>query len=439
MDKRERDAREHCARLRAAGYEAYLAGGCVRDRLLGTLPKDYDIATSATPDQITALFRRTVPVGAAFGVIMVLAPSGPIEVATFRTDGPYRDGRRPESVTFTDARADARRRDFTINAMFLDPDTNEVIDYEGGREDLARGIIRTVGDPAQRFAEDRLRMLRAIRFAARLGYAVEPETGACIRALAPTVLSTSAERIRDELAAMFTGPAPGRALRLLDEYGLLEHVLPEVAAMKGVEQPPEFHPEGDVFIHTGLVLDALYAPTVSLALGALLHDVGKPRTITYEDRIRFNGHDEVGAKMADEICARLKFSNAERERIVWLVAMHMRVAVIPDMREAKRKRLVRQDGFDELLALALADCRGSHGDAEHVAWILGYLEALPPERARPPRLIDGQRLIELGYTPGPRFKAMLETIEDAQLEGDITTREAAEAWLAERYPVDAVG
>jgi poly(A) polymerase len=434
MDKRECDTREHCARLRAAGYEAYLAGGCVRDRLLGVRPKDYDIATSATPDQIVALFRRTVPVGAAFGVIMVLAPTGPIEVATFRTDGPYCDGRRPESVTFTDARADARRRDFTINAMFLDPDTNEVIDYEGGREDLARGIIRTVGEPARRFAEDRLRMLRAIRFAARLGYAIEPDTGACIRALAPTVLSTSAERIRDELAAMFTGPAPGRALRLLDEYGLLEHVLPEVADMKGVEQPPEFHPEGDVFIHTGLVLNALYAPTVTLAFGALLHDVGKPRTITYEDRIRFNGHDEVGAKMAEDICSRLKFSNAERERIVWLVAMHMRVAVIPDMREAKRKRLVRQDGFDELLALGLADCRGSHGDADHIAWILDYLEALPPERARPARLIDGRRLIALGYNPGPRFKEILDALEDAQLEGEVGTPEAAEAWLATRYP-----
>ncbi|MBI1318146.1 MAG: HDIG domain-containing protein [Candidatus Hydrogenedens sp.] len=437
MDRQEAAARTLCKALRAAGHTAYLAGGCVRDRLLGVRPKDYDIATSAMPDEIANLFSRTVGVGAAFGVMLVITDAGPIEVATFRTDGAYSDGRRPESIAFADPEADASRRDFTINALFLDPETEAIIDYVGGREDLARGIIRTVGDAAARFGEDHLRLLRAIRFAARLGYEIEAGTAIALREKAASIVTTSAERIRDELVGMFTGPRPGRALHLLDEYGLLRHVLPEVAAMKGVEQPPEYHPEGDVFIHTALVLDALYQPSAALAFGALLHDVGKPSTITYEDRIRFNGHPEVGADMARRIARRLKFSNDESDRIVWLVAMHMRVACIPDMREAKRKRLVRTEGFDELLALCLADCRGSLGDVSTIAWILEYLAELPLEAARPPRLVNGSRLIELGYAPGPEFKAILAALEDAQLEGEIASVSEAERWLAAHYPRSA--
>jgi len=436
MDRLREKAEAICLRLREAGHQALLAGGCVRDALLGERPKDYDVATSATPDEVMALFERTVPVGVAFGVVLVVTEAGPFEVATFRNDGRYEDGRRPASVTFTDAKEDALRRDFTINAMFLDPVTGEIVDYVGGRDDLRARVVRCVGDPERRFDEDRLRLLRAVRFAARLGFEIEPKTGEAVRAHAGKVTSTSPERIRDELVAMFTGANPGTALRKLHEYGLLQQVLPEVAAMDGVEQPPEFHPEGDVFTHTCLMLDALHAPSPTLAFGALLHDVGKPGTQTFEDRIRFNGHPELGAEMADRICARLKFSNAERERIVWLVLMHMRVAVLPEMREAKRKRMIRTPGFEELLALCLADCEASHRDTSGIRWVLDYMEQLPIEPARPKPLIDGKRLIELGYTPGPVFKEILSAVEDLQLEGELTDAAQAEAWVSGEYPQD---
>jgi len=434
MDERARDAREVCAVLRRAGHRALFAGGCVRDMLLGIPPYDYDVATDAPAEKVLELFPRTAPVGLSFGVVLVLMPAGPVEVATFRRDGPYTDGRRPDHVAFTDEREDALRRDFTINALFYDPDTEEVLDYTGGEADLRAGRIRAVGDPHARFREDRLRLLRAVRFAARFGYAIEEATGAALRAEAPEVLRASAERIRSELVAMLVHENRHGAVRLLDDTGLLGPVLPEVAAMKGVEQPPEFHPEGDVFVHTLLVLSHLREPSPALAMAALLHDVGKPVTQTFDTRIRFNGHDKVGAEMAGVICRRLRFSNAETERIVWLVAQHMRLPVMPEMRESKRKRLIREPGFPELLALCRADALGGSGNLETIQWIEAYRDGLGPDSAAPPPLVTGKDLIALGYPQGPRYRDMLAAVEDGQLEGRLQTRNDALAYLAEHFP-----
>lgn len=438
MDSLEAGARRICASLRAAGHTAYLAGGCVRDRLLGMTPQDYDIATSAPPEAVQALFPNHVAVGAHFGVILVRLPEGKYEIATFRQDGPYRDGRHPESVSFTDAAHDAQRRDFTINALFYDTVTESVIDYVGGQADLRAGIIRCVGVAERRFEEDHLRMLRAVRFAARFGYAIEEGTFHALLALAPQIHHTSAERIRDELVMMLCEGRARRAFELLDASGLLREILPEVSAMKGVAQPPEYHPEGDVFIHTLLLLEQLRAPTATLAMGALLHDVGKPSTQTFEDRIRFTHHDKVGARMAEAICRRLRFSNEQTERIVWLVAQHMRLSAIPDMREAKRRRFVREEGFEELLQLCEMDCLASHRDTSIVEWVRSYREALTPEAVRPKPLLSGHDLIALGYAPGPRFREMLTALEDAQLEGRIASREAAITLLRTDFPPPGV-
>lgn len=436
MDAREAAARGVCATLRSRGHRAYLAGGCVRDLLLGAKPGDYDVATDATPEEVATIFPRTAGVGAAFGVMLVLLAEGPVEVATFRTDGAYLDGRRPSTVRFCDAEEDARRRDFTINAMFLDPETDTVLDYVGGRADLEAGIIRAVGDPMLRFEEDHLRLLRAVRFAARLNYRIEAVTLDAIRALAGRIHRTSAERIRDELLKMLTHPSAPESLRLLDETGLLKEVLPEVDSMKGVRQPPEHHPEGDVFVHTLLVMGVLNQPSPALALGALLHDCGKPATFTETDRIRFYGHDEVGAEMASAVANRLKLSRRDVERVTWLVREHMHVAHVPGMRESKRKRFVRQEGFDELMELCRADCLASHGDLSLLRQILDYLATLGPEAASPLRLISGKDLIAMGHVPGPRFQSMLRAIEDAQLEGAFVTREEALAWLTDHYPAN---
>jgi poly(A) polymerase len=437
VNDRERAAREICARLREKGYEALLAGGCVRDRLLGREPKDYDVATDARPDELARIFPHTVPVGAAFGVMLVVTGAGPVETATFRQDGPYLDGRRPSSVAYGGAREDALRRDFTINALFLDPADDRIIDYVGGRADLEARVVRTVGNPHERFQEDYLRLLRAVRFAACLGYTIAPDALEAIRALAPRVLRTSAERIRDELIAMLTGGGARRAVELLDETGLLPHILPEIAAMKGVDQPPEFHPEGDVFIHTLIMLghlDQLENPPPTLALGVLLHDVGKPPTQTFEDRIRFNEHERVGEKMAEAICRRLRLSNDQTERVTWLVKNHMRTALVPEMREAKRKRFVREPGFDELLALLRLDALGSHGGLEHHEWVTQYRAELAQETLAPAPLVRGHDLIALGYTPGPLFKEILQELEDAQLDGIIATKEEALNLLQTRWP-----
>jgi len=435
-DPREGVARELCATLRRAGFRALFAGGCVRDLLMGVPPKDYDIATSALPEQVMALFPRTAPVGAAFGVVLVICPEGLFEVATFRSDGPYLDGRRPAEVAFCAEEEDAARRDFTINAMFLDPGRDEVIDFVGGREDLARRLVRAVGEPLARFREDRLRLLRAVRFAARTGFSLDPATRAAVVAEAAQLYSgASAERVRDELVRMLAGGRAGAALRLMEETGLLGVVLPEVQAMKGVEQPPEFHPEGDVFAHTALMLDLLSpgcAP--ALAMGVLLHDVGKPATQTFEDRIRFNLHDKAGAHMARAIVQRLRFSNQESDRIVWLVENHMRVAAVPGMREGKRRLFVTEPGFDELLELCRLDCQSSHGDVEGIAWVERYRSSLPADTPRPARLFNGRDLLALGYPAGPRFSTILGAVEEAQLEGTVTTKEEAAAFVRRHWP-----
>jgi poly(A) polymerase len=424
-----------CAQLRESGYRALLAGGCVRDMLLGVAPKDYDIATNAKPDEVAAIFDEVIPVGREFGVQIVVIEQTHFEVATFRVDGPYADGRHPSYVEFSSEKEDAKRRDFTINALFFDPETRKVLDYVDGQSDLKANVIRAVGDPSKRFEEDYLRMLRAVRFAARLGYAIDASTRKAITEHAPNVLKTSPERIRDELTKMLTEGPGGLAFRLLDETGLLQQVLPEIAVMKGVEQPPEFHPEGDVFTHTMLCLDKLIAPSPTVALGTLLHDVGKPPTITYEDRIRFNQHEKVGAQMARKICKRLHCSNATTDRVEWLVAQHMRLAVAPDMRESKRKRFVREEGFDELTTLCRADCQASHGDESIINWVEDYRANLAPEAIAPPPLITGRDLIDMGYAPGSIFKEILTAVEDAQLEGRVSTKYDAREIVTKGWPL----
>ena len=447
-------AREIVTALRAAGHQAYFAGGCVRDLLLGVEPKDFDVATSATPDVVMEMFAKTYSVGAHFGVVLVCKPDeegGEIatEVATFRHDGAYSDGRRPDAVRYsTDPREDVLRRDFTINGMLLDPVAFEktgdaaaaTLDYVNGREDLANGIVRAIGDPALRFAEDKLRMMRAVRFASRLEFAIEPRTMAAIRAAAPEIEQVSCERIRDELTMMLTEGHARRAFELLDATGLLAQVLPEVVKMHGVEQPPQFHPEGDVWVHTMLLLEKL-KPGVSatLAWGALLHDIGKPATFQPpdpnkpDDRIRFNGHVEVGVRVAQEILRRLRFSNEDTEQIIALVKNHMRFGDILQMRESTLKRFLRLPKFGEHLALHWMDASSAHGDLRLYEFAKERFEATPIEIMRPELLVTGDDLIAAGYHPGPEFKAMLEAAEDAQLEGRAATTEDGLAVVKERF------
>lgn len=433
MDDQRQGAESICDTLSRAGHRALFAGGCVRDLLLGKTPKDYDIATSAKPAEIEGLFDSCVQVGAAFGVQLVVLPQARYEVATFRWDGPYLDGRHPSTVEFRSEKEDALRRDFTVNAMFRDPQTDEIVDYVGGQDDLAAGLIRTVGDPRERFNEDHLRLLRAVRFSANLGFPIEENTLEAMRELAPLVMTTSAERIRDELLRMLTEGAARRAVELLDETNLLKEILPEVAAMKDVEQPPEFHPEGDVFVHTLMLLDMLDSPTPTLAMSALLHDVGKPETQTFEDRIRFNLHEKVGANISEKICRRLHMSNHDTDRVTWLVGQHMRIAAAQDMRESKLKRLVRDKGFAELLELFRLDCLASHGKMDLHEWLHAYAENLEPEDIRPRPLITGNDLIKMGYTPGEMFSEILQAVEDAQLEGKLADKDAAKAFVKENW------
>jgi poly(A) polymerase len=430
--------------LRQAGYSAYLAGGCVRDLVLGREPADYDVATSATPEQVMRLFPQTYAVGVQFGVVLVpvrrdgleAADNYAIEVATFRSDGVYSDSRHPDEVQFsTDARLDVQRRDFTINGMLLDPVSQEVLDYVGGREDLKRQIIRTIGDPRQRLSEDKLRMLRAVRFAARFGYAIEPNTLAAIRQLSPEIHQVSRERIRDEILKMLTEGRARRAFELLDETGLLEQVLPEIKRMQGVQQPPQFHPEGDVWIHTLMLLEGLPANCPkTLALGVLLHDVGKPPTFRIApDRIRFDSHAEVGTRMAEEICRRFRLSNDETEQVCSLVANHMRFGDVKKMKKATLKRFLRLPKFEEHLELHRLDCLSSHRDLSLYEFAKESLYNTPPEQIRPKPLINGDDLIQAGYKPGPQFKDLLTAVEDAQLDGVITTKEEALSLVQSLY------
>ena len=435
-------ARNIVLALRSAGHQAYFAGGCVRDLLLVHEPKDFDVAASATPDIVQKLFSKTLAVGAHFGVILVCGEGGiTTEVATFRHDGAYSDGRRPDAVRFSnDAREDVLRRDFTINGMLLDPVVFEetgdaasaTLDFVGGRDDLAAAVLRAIGDPSLRFAEDKLRMLRAIRFAARLNLEIEPRTMAAIRDTAAQIHLVSCERIRDELTLMLTEGHARRAFELLDTTGLLQHILPEAIRMHGVAQPPQFHPEGDVWTHTMLLLEKLRpGASATLAWGALLHDIGKPATWRApnpgdpQDRIRFNGHVEVGVRIAEDVLSRLRFSNEDTAQIVALVKNHMRFGDILQMRESTLKRFLRLPHFDEHLALHRLDCTSCHGDLTLYNFAKQQYETAPPEHIRPKLLLTGRDLIAAGYRPGPQFKAMLEAAEDAQLEGLATTPEAA--------------
>lgn len=432
-----------CDTLRRYGFMALFAGGCVRDRLLGRSPKDYDVATNATPEEVRALFPRIVPVGLSFGVVKVLQDGEEIDVVTFRRDGAYQDGRHPDSVAYAAPREDAMRRDFTINALFLDPATDQVLDFTGGLEDLRNQVIRCVGNPRERFLEDRLRLLRAIRFASALNFRIVPETWDALKQVTAEegLQGVSAERIREELDRMLTEGGARRAMEALSESGLLSLILPEIADLKGVPQPEAFHPEGDVWEHTLRMLDLLppHAP-VELAWAALLHDCGKPRTITYADRIRFHYHEKVGEQMVHGIGRRLRFPNRRIERIAWLVGNHMRLAAFPDMREGKRKRFSREPDFPLLVELGRLDSLASHGDTSVIEWIRQYLSHEPPAQPLPPPLITGDDLKALGLPPGPAYRELLQMLHERQIEGVFSTREAglalARKLIEARQPPD---
>lgn len=432
----ENTARRLVDRLREAGHVAYFAGGCVRDLVRGETPKDFDIATDATPEAVQKLFARTYAVGAHFGVIVVLEDGFQFEVATFRADDAYIDGRRPVSVHFASPEEDARRRDFTINGMFYDPAQEQVIDYVGGKADLGAKLIRAIGQAAERFAEDRLRMLRAIRFATVLDFAIDPETWAALVAQAAAITQISAERIREELIRIFLSPNRVRGWDLLDQSGLLRAILPEVEAMKGCDQPEQFHPEGDVFQHTRLMLGLLpETVSVPLVFSVLLHDVAKPVTATVDEtgRIRFSGHDRIGAEMTEQIMERLRFSRADIEAVMEMVRQHMVFKDVPNMRLAKLKRFMARPTFQEELELHRVDCASSHQMLDNYDFLLRKREEFANEPIIPPPLVRGEDLIALGLKPGPKFGEILEAVETRQLEGALRDREEALAWVKGEY------
>jgi putative nucleotidyltransferase with HDIG domain len=436
-------------RLKEKGFKALFAGGCVRDMLMGIAPEDYDIATDARPDDIINIFRRTVPVGVNYGVVIVMEKDFEFEVATFRSDGTYSDGRHPDTVTFCDARGDALRRDFTINGMFYDPIEEKHFDYVEGEKDLKAKLVRAIGDPFDRFNEDRLRMIRAVRFTCRFNFKLDDKTAEAIKKHCDKILTVSMERIRDELRKILTGPNPHMGIKMLDDLNLLGEMLPEVTAMKGVKQPENFHPEGDVFIHTILTLAKLDEDRKSeairdehhlrssdldrknlfnsweLAMAVLLHDIGKPVTFEIADRIRFNNHDNVGAKMAEKICDRLRMSNAEKERIAWLVKMHLYLRHAQEMRISKLKRLFAHEGYPELAELYKVDSLASTANLDDYNFCQNMFGQLEEEEIKPEPLITGNDLIALGLKPGPIFSKILDTIKDEQLEQKITTKEEA--------------
>ena len=424
-------------RLRDAGFVAYYAGGCVRDRLRGVEPKDYDIATSARPEEVRRLFPRTVAVGAHFGVICVMDRGRQFEVATFRSDGAYMDGRRPEAVTFSSPREDAERRDFTVNGMFYDPIGAEVIDFVGGRADLDRRLLRAIGDAASRLREDRLRMLRAIRFATLLGFEIDPATWDAVKEHAAEIHDVSAERIREELVRIFLSPNRVRGLDLLDESGLLGQIIPEMLPLKGCEQPPQFHPEGDVWVHTRKMLELLRAEvTVPVVFSVLLHDIGKPATFSLdpaEGRIRFNAHDKVGAGMARAIMERLRFSRDEVEATVEAVDQHMVFKDVQKMRVAKLKRFMARPGFEEEMELHRVDCQSSHAMLDNYDFLRAKQEEFANEPLIPPPLVTGDDLIAFGWKPGPKFKEVLDAVQTRQLEATLTSREEALEWVKAEY------
>ena len=415
--------------LRQKGYQAYFVGGCVRDLLLKKRPKDFDIATDAVPKAVASIFPKTVPVGAQFGVMLVVLDDQTFEVATFRADKGYQDGRRPVGVRFTNAKEDAQRRDFTVNGLFFDPVKREVMDWVGGKRDLKKKVIRAIGDAGTRFTEDKLRMLRAVRFASALGFKIEPKTYSAIKKLSHDIRQVSHERVRDELVKMFTGPHPVLALELLDKSGLLKEVLPEIEKMKGVQQPKAFHPEGDVFVHTKLLMRQLKNASQVLAFGCLLHDVGKPDTFKRSDRIRFNGHDRVGAKITEKILERLRFSNDLKGQIVACVEGHMRFKDVRSMRESTLKRFMQRQTFETELEQHRIDCLASHGDLTNWRFLKRKMKALTQEEIRPKPLITGRDLLDLGYKEGPLIGQILRAVEEAQLERKISTKEEALDWV----------
>jgi len=451
--------------LREHSHRAYLVGGCVRDLLLGREPADYDVSTDATPEQVMRIFPETYAVGAQFGVVLVPLPESEkqvlhrpkpirndsleeeiavghthklcVEVATFRRDVGYSDGRHPDEVQFSrDPCEDVQRRDFTINGLLLDPEKNEVLDFVGGQDDLKAGIIRAIGDPALRFAEDKLRMLRAVRFATRFEYQIEPGTFSAIQKLSSQISQVSRERVRDELTRMLTEGHAKRAFELLDQSGLLQEVLPEISAMRGIEQPPQFHPEGDVFVHTLLLLEKLPHPSpATLAWGALLHDVGKPPTFRRApDRIRFDEHAKVGTRMAEEICRRLRFSNDETRQILALVENHMRFGDVQRMKPSTFKKFIRLPKFDQHLELHRLDCESSHRSLGMYNFTREQIAKLPAESVRPKPLVTGDDLLDAGYSPDPLFREILTAVEDAQLDGRLEDSEDAMRFVRENFP-----
>ncbi len=420
--------------LKKHGHTAYFNGGSVRDRLLGKIPKDYDIASSATPDQVQKIFPRTVLVGAQFGVVVVVEGGENFEVATFRSEGNYQDGRHPGTVAFSTIEEDVKRRDFTVNGLYWDGYSEKPVDLVGGEADLAKQIIRTIGAPRDRFMEDHLRLLRAVRFAVQLGFEIEPATFAAVKEHASLISSVSHERVRDELTKILTSKQPARGIRLLDETGMLEILLPEVITLKGVEQPPQYHPEGDVYIHTLMLLEQLSEAPAELAWGALLHDIAKPCTFERAvDRIRFNGHDRIGAQMSDVILRRLAFSNDSRELICALVREHLRFKDAFNMKVSTLKRFFSLDRFDLHMALHKIDCMASHKDMSAYNFCTEKLAEFAKEPPPPLRLVTGADLIAMGFSPGPEFSGILRHVEDAILEGHVKTRDEGLEWVRKHF------
>lgn len=428
-----------CDTLIRNGHQAFLVGGCVRDLLLSRLPTDYDVTTDATPQRVLQLFPDGIAVGAQFGVVMIPRFEHKVEVATFRSDVGYSDGRHPDKVVFSSTpQEDVQRRDFTINGLLMRHNTNEVVDYVGGKADLKAGILRAIGEAARRFTEDKLRMLRAIRFAARFKFAIDPESFEAIRRHGAQIHVVSAERIREELTKLLTEGAARHGFELLDESGLLRQLLPEIATMKGVEQPPQYHPEGDVWIHTLLMLEGLPAgASPTLAWGVLLHDVGKPPTFRPAsktgDRIRFDGHVEVGLSMAAAICKRLRFSNEDTEQVLALVANHMKFKDVAQMRLATLKRFVRQAHFEEHMQLHRLDCLSSNKRLDSYELVQQFIKDTPAEQVRPPRLLTGDDLQSLGFTPGPQYSRILQALEEAQLDGSISNKTEALEYVQRHF------
>jgi poly(A) polymerase len=438
-DDKRKQAEEIVLRLKKAGYEAYFVGGCVRDFVMGVIPDDYDIVTSALPDQVTALFERTVAIGAKFGVIAVIVEGHPFEVATFRSEDVYIDGRRPSEVYFTSAKEDVFRRDFTVNGLLMDPVTGEITDYVDGLADIGKKIIRTIGDSDKRFREDHLRMLRAIRFTANLNFSLDSSTQEAIGKNVAQIKKISAERIQDELTKLLTRSGTRRGLELMAQTGMLREILPEVDAMQGVEQPPRFHPEGDVWQHTLMMLEIMSEEKSTrinpvLAWGTLLHDVGKPVSRSEDENgVHFYGHVQLGEKIADETMQRLKFSRAQREAVINLIGQHMNFMNVQKMRPARLKRFLRMPDFDLHLELHRLDCLASHGMLDNYEFCRNQLETLTAEELHPLRLLNGDDLIGLGFTPGKIIGEILHALEDEQMEGRISSRDEAKIFVEENW------